>query len=393
MPESIAILSAKRTPIGGMLGDLSSVTSPDLAAAAITAAVSSAGLTPQQIDEVIMGCVLSAGLGQAPARQAALAAGLDQSTSCTSVNKVCGSGMNAVITACNTLQAGQAEIIVAGGMENMSQAPYLMPQVRMGYRFGERPLLDHMQVDGLQDAFKGQSMGQFAELCASKYNFTRSDQDAFALESLRRAKYAIEQGFFKQEIVPVTVTSKKQSHTIEYDQQPLSANPEKISKLPPAFDKQGTITAANASSISDGAAALILTSTINAQILGLKPIALIHGYDQAANEPEWFTTAPVTAIQKTLQRVNWTVRDVDLWEINEAFAVVPMAVMHDLDIAHKKVNINGGACALGHPIGASGARIIVSLIHALQQTDGKKGIASLCIGGGEATAVALELLQ
>jgi acetyl-CoA C-acetyltransferase len=267
-----------------------------------------------------------------------------------------------------------------------------MPQARMGYRFGERPLLDHMQVDGLQDAFKGRSMGQFAELCASKYNFTRSDQDAFALESLRRAKYAIEQGFFKQEIVPVTVTSKKQSHTIEYDQQPLSANPEKISKLPPAFDKQGTITAANASSISDGAAALILTSTINAQILGLKPIALIHGYDQAANEPEWFTTAPVTAIQKTLQRVNWTVRDVDLWEINEAFAVVPMAVMHDLDIAHKKVNINGGACALGHPIGASGARIIVSLIHALQQTDGKKGIASLCIGGGEATAVALELL-
>lgn len=392
MPEPIAILSAKRTPIGAMLGDLSSVTSPDLAATAIAAAVSSAGLTSQQIDEVIMGCVLSAGLGQAPARQAALKAGLDINTSCTTVNKVCGSGMNAVTTACNILQADQAEIIVAGGMENMSQAPYLMPQARMGYRFGERPLLDHMQVDGLQDAFKGQSMGQFAELCASKYNFTRSDQDAFALESLRRAKYAIEQGFFKQEIVPVKVSSKKQSRTIEHDQQPLSANPEKISKLSPAFDQQGTITAANASSISDGAAALILTSTTNAQILGLKPIALIHGYDQAANEPEWFTTAPVAAIQKTLQRVNWTVRDVDLWEINEAFAVVPMAVMHDLDIAHKKVNINGGACALGHPIGASGTRIIVSLIHALQQTDGKKGIASLCIGGGEATAVALELL-
>lgn len=392
MPEPIAILSAKRTPIGAMLGDLSSVTSPDLAATAIAAAVSSAGLTSQQIDEVIMGCVLSAGLGQAPARQAALKAGLDINTSCTTVNKVCGSGMNAVTTACNILQADQAEIIVAGGMENMSQAPYLMPQARMGYRFGERPLLDHMQVDGLQDAFKGQSMGQFAELCASKYNFTRSDQDAFALESLRRAKYAIEQGFFKQEIVPVTVSSKKQSRTIEHDQQPLSANPEKISKLSPAFDQQGTITAANASSISDGAAALILTSTTNAQILGLKPIALIHGYDQAANEPEWFTTAPVAAIQKTLQRVNWTVRDIDLWEINEAFAVVPMAVMHDLDIAHKKVNINGGACALGHPIGASGTRIIVSLIHALQQTDGKKGIASLCIGGGEATAVALELL-
>ncbi|MGB1327967.1 MAG: thiolase family protein [Porticoccaceae bacterium] len=392
MPEPIAILSAKRTPIGAMLGDLSSVTSPDLAAAAIAAAVASAGLTSQQIDEVIMGCVLSAGLGQAPARQAALAAGLDLSTSCTTVNKVCGSGMNAVTSACNTLQAGQVEIIVAGGMENMSQAPHLLPQARMGYRYGERPVLDHMQIDGLQDAFKGQSMGQFAELCASKYNFSRKDQDAFALESLNRAQHAIEKGLFQREIAPVMVTHKQKSRSIEHDQQPLSANPEKIPQLPPAFVTEGTVTAANASSISDGAAALILTTAKNAKTLGIKPMALIHGYDQAAHEPEWFTTAPVAAIQKTLQRVDWAVGDVDLWEINEAFAVVPMAVMHDLDIAHKRVNINGGACALGHPIGASGARIIVSLIHALQQTDGKKGIASLCIGGGEATAVALELL-
>jgi acetyl-CoA C-acetyltransferase len=391
MPEPIAILSAKRTPIGAMLGDLSSVTSPDLAAAAIAAAVSSAGLTPQQIDEVVMGCVLSAGLGQAPARQAALAAGLDLSTSCTTVNKVCGSGMNAVTSACNTLQAGQAEIIIAGGMENMSLAPHILPHARMGYRYGERPVLDHMQIDGLQDAFKGQSMGQFAELCATKYNFSRQEQDAFALESLNRAKHAIEKGLFKPEIVPVTVSHKNKSLSIEHDQQPLSANPEKIPQLPPAFIKEGTVTAANASSISDGAAALILTTATNAKALGIKPMALIHGYDQAAHAPQWFTTAPVAAIQKTLQRVDWAVEDVDLWEINEAFAVVPMAVMHDLDIAQKRVNINGGACALGHPIGASGARILVTLIHALQQTDGKKGIASLCIGGGEATAVALEL--
>jgi acetyl-CoA C-acetyltransferase len=392
MPEPIAILSAKRTPIGAMLGDLCTISSTQLGAVAIAAAVKSAGITCQQIDEVIMGCVLSAGLGQAPARQAAVAAGLDLHTACATVNKVCGSGMTAITTACNALQAEQAELIVAGGMESMSRAPHLLPQSRMGYRFGERPLLDHMQVDGLQDAFKQQSMGQFAELCAAKYKFSRNDQDAFALESLQRAKHATEQGLFKQEIVPVTVTDKKQSIIIEQDQQPLSAKPEKIKQLPPAFVKDGTVTAANSSSISDGAAAITLMRLNQAQTMGLQPIALIHGYDQAAQEPEWFTTAPVAAIKNTLHRVDWQLEDIDLWEINEAFAVVPMAVIQDLGIAREKVNINGGACALGHPIGASGARIIVSLIHALRQTNGKKGIASLCIGGGEATAVALELV-
>jgi acetyl-CoA C-acetyltransferase len=392
MPEPIAVISAKRTPIGAMLGDLSTISSPQLGAVAIAAALESSGLSPSQIDEVIMGCVLSAGVGQAPARQAALAAGLNTSTCCSTVNKVCGSGMNAVMSACNSLRSGQAEIIIAGGMENMSQAPHLLPQARTGYRYGERPLLDHMQIDGLQDAFKGQSMGQFAEQCAAKYNFSRADQDAFALTSLNRAKGAIEQGLFKQEIAPVSLTHKEQTRLIEHDQQPLSANPEKIPTLPAAFVKDGTITAANASSISDGAAALVMMSASKAKDKGLKPIALIHQYDQAAHQPEWFTTAPVAAIEKTLQRVGWSVEDVDLWEINEAFAVVPMAAMHDLGIAHNKVNINGGACALGHPIGASGARIIVSLIHALRQTNGSKGIASLCIGGGEATAVALELL-
>jgi acetyl-CoA C-acetyltransferase len=282
--------------------------------------------------------------------------------------------------------------MIAGGMENMSQAPHLLPQARMGYRYGERTLLDHMQIDGLQDAFKGQSMGQFAEQCAAKYQFSRADQDAFALASLTRAKQAIDKGLFRQEITPVSLINKKQTVSIEHDQQPLLANPEKIPTLPAAFVKDGTLTAANASSISDGAAALVMMSASKAQQQGLKPIALIHGYDQAAHQPEWFTTAPVTAIEKTLQRVGWKVEDVDLWEINEAFAVVPMAAMHELGIAHEKVNINGGACALGHPIGASGARIIVSLIHALQHTNGKRGVASLCIGGGEATAVALELI-
>ena len=375
-----------------MLGDLSSISSPQLGAIAIAAALESSGLNSCQIDEVIMGCVLSAGLGQAPSRQAALSAGLDLNTACTTVNKVCGSGMSAVTIACNALRSEQSEIIIAGGMENMSRAPHLLPLAREGYRFGDRQLVDHMQIDGLQDAFKSLSMGQFAEDCAAKYKFSRKDQDAFALESLNRAKRAIEQGLFKAEIVPVSVANKNIQVSVENDQQPLSANPEKIPKLRPAFTKDGTVTAANASSISDGAAAITLMLASKAAALNLKPIALIHGYDQSAHEPEWFTTAPITAIKKTLNRVGWTVSDVDLWEINEAFAVVPMAAMGDLGIAHEKLNINGGACALGHPIGASGARIIVSLIHALRQTEGKRGMASLCIGGGEATAVALELL-
>jgi acetyl-CoA C-acetyltransferase len=375
-----------------MLGDLSSISSPQLGAIAIAAALESSGLNSCQIDEVIMGCVLSAGLGQAPSRQAALSAGLDLNTACTAVNKVCGSGMSAVTIACNALRAEQSEIIIAGGMENMSRAPHLLPLAREGYRFGDRQLVDHMQIDGLQDAFKSLSMGQFAEDCAAKYKFSRKDQDAFALESLKRAKRAIEQGLFKAEIVTVSVANKNIQVSVENDQQPLSANPEKIPKLRPAFTKDGTVTAANASSISDGAAAITLMLASKAAALNLKPIALIHGYDQSAHEPEWFTTAPITAIKKTLNRVGWTVSDIDLWEINEAFAVVPMAAMGDLGIAHETLNINGGACALGHPIGASGARIIVSLIHALRQTEGKRGMASLCIGGGEATAVALELI-
>ena len=392
MPEPIAILSAKRTPIGGMLGDLSSISSPQLGAIAIAAALESSGLNSCQIDEVIMGCVLSAGLGQAPSRQAALSAGLDLNTACTSVNKVCGSGMSAVTIACNALRSEQSEIIIAGGMENMSRAPHLLPLAREGYRFGDRRLVGQVQRDGVRDAFKSLSMGQFAEDCAAKYKFSRKDQDAFALESLKRAKRAIEQGLFKAEIVPVSVANKNIQVSVENDQQPLSANPEKIPKLRPAFTKDGTVTAANASSISDGAAAITLMLASKAAALNLKPIALIHGYDQSAHEPEWFTTAPITAIKKTLNRVGWTVSDVHLWEINEAFAVVPMAAMGDLGIAHETLNINGGACALGHPIGASGARIIVSLIHALRQTKGKRGMASLCIGGGEATAVALELI-
>lgn len=392
MSKPIAILSAKRTPIGSMLGDLSTVKSPQLGAAVIAAVKQDSGLNSNRIDEVIMGCVLSAGVGQAPARQAALAAGCSLGTACTTVNKVCGSGMNAVIIACNTLRAEQSKCIIAGGMENMSLAPHLIPQARQGQPLGSMKMLDHMQFDGLQDPFTAVAMGEFAEQCATKYNFSREAQDAFALESLRRAQKAIRSGLFKKEITPVIVSSGKAKIEVEHDQQPLAAKPEKIPRLRPAFCKDGTVTAANASSISDGAAALSLMLVDQAKAENLKPIALIQGYDQAAHEPEWFTTAPVTAIEKTLERVGWSIEEVDLWEINEAFAVVTLAAMHELNISHNKVNINGGACALGHPIGASGARIIVSLINALHQTGGKKGVASLCIGGGEATAVALELV-
>ena len=391
MPEPIAIISAKRTPIGGLMGSLSSVSAPKLGAIAINAARESAGLKISQIDEIIMGCVLSAGVGQAPARQAALYAGLDNTTSCTTVNKVCGSGMSSVMLACNALYSGQSRAIIAGGMENMSRAPHLLPLARQGYRYGDQQLLDHMQVDGLQDAFQGVAMGQYAEQCADKYGFTREAQDAFALVSLQRAQSAIKEHRFDSEIEPVIIETSKGNQVVDQDQQPFNARPEKIPKLRPAFKDNGTVTAANASSISDGAAALSLMLSSQAEAQGITPIAFIHGYQQAAHEPEWFTTAPVAAIQKTLKQVGWTQSDVDLWEINEAFAVVVLAAMQDLGISHRQLNIHGGACALGHPIGASGARIIVSLIHALQQTGGKKGIASLCIGGGEATAVALEL--
>ena len=392
MSQPIAILSASRTPIGGMMGSLSTASAPQLGATAIRAAMSKSGLDNDQIDEVLMGSVLTAGVGQAPARQAALAAGLDRATSCTTINKVCGSAMKAVMIASNALRAGQSKVIVAGGMESMSRAPYLIPQGRQGYRFGHAQMLDHMQYDGLQDAYQGVAMGNFAETCAQKYNFSREDQDAYAIESLRRANLAIDSGFFKNEISPVTISSRRGDTIMDTDEQPGNARPEKIPQLKPAFAKDGTVTAANASSISDGAAALTLMLADEAVARGLKPIALIHGFDQSAQEPEWFTTAPVTAINKTLQRVGWSVDEVDLWEVNEAFAVVAMAAMHEIGIPHNKLNVHGGACALGHPIGASGARIIVTLIHALQQHGGKKGIASLCIGGGEATAMAIELV-
>ena len=392
MSQAIAILSAARTPMGGMMGSLSAVASPDLGAVAIAAALERAGLDSNEIDEVIMGCVLSAGVGQAPARQAALAAGINKATPCTTVNKVCGSAMMSVMMAGNALRSGQSKIVVAGGMESMSRAPYLIPQGRQGYRFGSAEMLDHMQYDGLQDAYQGVAMGNFAESCANKYKFSREDQDAYAIESLRRANAAIDQGLFSAEIAPVTISSRRGDTIVDTDEQPGNARPDKISQLRPAFAKDGTVTAANASSISDGAAALTLMMADEAEARGLKPIALIHGYDQSAQEPEWFTTAPVTAIKKTLERVGWTVDDVDLWEVNEAFAVVAMAALHEIGMSHDKLNVNGGACALGHPIGASGSRIIVTLIHALQQHGGKKGIASLCIGGGEATAMAIELV-
>ncbi|MGB2054221.1 MAG: thiolase family protein [Porticoccaceae bacterium] len=392
MSKPIAILSAARTPMGGMMGSLSSVSSPELGAVAIRAAIERAGLDKATIDEVIMGSVLSAAVGQAPARQAALAAGLGKATPCTTVNKVCGSAMMSVMMAGNALRSAQSSLVVAGGMESMSRAPYLIPQGRQGYRFGSAEMLDHMQYDGLQDAYQGLAMGNFAESCANKYQFSREDQDAYAIESLRRANEAIEQGLFSREIAPVTIASRKGDIVIDTDEQPGNARPDKIPQLRPAFVKEGTVTAANASSISDGAAALTLMMADEAEAQGFKPIALIHGYDQVAQEPEWFTTAPVTAMNNTLQRVGWSVEDVDLWEVNEAFAVVAMAALKEIGMPHERLNVHGGACALGHPIGASGSRIIVTLIHALQQRGGKKGIASLCIGGGEATAMAIELV-
>ena len=393
MSEAIAILSAARTPMAGMMGSLSSVTAPELGATAIKSALLKAGLDADGIDEVIMGCVLTAGMGQAPARQAALSAGINQSTPCTTLNKVCGSGMMSVMMAGNALRSGQSKAIVAGGMESMSRAPYLIPQGRQGYRFGSAEMLDHMQYDGLQDAYQNVPMGNFAETCATQYQFSRDDQDAYAIESLRRANVAIDQGLFDAEIAPVIIVGRQGEIIIDTDEQPGKARPDKIPLLRPAFQKDGTVTAANASSISDGAAAITLMMVDEAEARGLKPIAVIQGYDQSAQEPEWFTTAPITAIKKTLARVGWSVEDVDLWEVNEAFAVVAMAAMRELGIDHNKLNVNGGACALGHPIGASGSRIIVTLIHALRQQGTKKGIASLCIGGGEATAMAIEIVD
>jgi acetyl-CoA C-acetyltransferase len=392
--DAIVIVGAARTPMAGFQGELASLTAPQLGAAAIAAALERSGLKPETIDEVLMGCVLPAGLGQAPARQAALGAGLPLATGCTTVNKMCGSGMRAAMFAHDMLAAGSVDVVIAGGMESMTNAPYLLPKARGGMRMGHGQVLDHMFYDGLEDAYdKGRLMGTFAEECAASFGFSREAQDAFAVESLVRAKRANEDGSFAWEIAPVKVAGRKGDElTIARDEQPFKANLEKIPTLKPAFSKTGTVTAANSSSISDGAAALVMMRASQAEALGLAPLARIVGHSTFAQEPSKFTTAPVGAIRKLLEKNNWRANDVDLYEINEAFAVVTMAAMREHAIAHEKVNVHGGACALGHPIGASGARILVTLIGALRKQGGKRGVASLCIGGGEATAMGIEIV-
>jgi acetyl-CoA C-acetyltransferase len=393
MPDQdpIVIAGFARTPIGGFQGDLKDLSAPELGAAAIRAAVERAGVPGESIQEVFFGCVLPAGLGQAPARQAALGAGLPQSAGATTINKVCGSGMKAVMLAHDLIRAGNAEIVVAGGMESMSNAPYLLDRARSGYRLGHQRVLDHMFLDGLEDAYdKGRLMGTFAEKCAQTYSFTREEQDAFALRSLTRAQKAIADGSFAEEIVPVTVKSGKTERQMEHDELPQKAKPEKIPTLKPAFEDNGTVTAANSSSIADGAAALVLMRRSEAERRGVPPLATIAGHATFAQAPGLFTTAPIGAIRKLTERTGWALGDADLFEINEAFAVVAMAAMRDLQLPAGIVNVHGGACALGHPIGASGARILVTLLAALRKHGLKRGIAALCIGGGEATAVAIE---
>jgi acetyl-CoA C-acetyltransferase len=390
--DPIVIVGMARTPMGGFMGDLSSVKTTDLGASAIKSAVARAGVDSNDVEEVIMGCVLPAALGQAPARQAALAAELPLSTGCTTINKVCGSGMKSVMLANDLLRAGTNSVMVAGGMESMSNAPHMLPKARSGYRFGHGQLLDHMAFDGLEDAYEGKAMGIFAEDCADRYSFTREQQDDFAINSLAKAKKAIEDGSFDEEVTPVTIKSRKGETVVEHDEQPLKARPEKIPSLRPAFKKDGTVTAANASSISDGAAAVVLMRQSEAEKRGLNPLAKIVGHATHARKPAEFTIAPVTAMKKLLEDVSWTQSDVDLYEINEAFAVVTMAAIKELELDPAKVNIHGGACALGHPIGTSGTRILVSLIAALKKYGKHKGVASLCIGGGEATAMAVELI-
>lgn len=391
--DPIVIVGMSRTPMGGFQGDLTPLTAHEMGASSIAAALSNANVAADDVDEVIMGCVLPAGQGQAPARQAALGAGLPMTVPCSTINKMCGSGMKAMMMASDALIAGSVDIIVAGGMESMTNAPYLLPNARGGMRLGHGEVKDHMFLDGLEDAYdKGKPMGVFAEATATKYQFTREAQDAYALESLRRAQTAIENGSFADEVAPITIKTRKGEHVVEHDEQPGKAMPEKIPNLRPAFAKDGTVTAANSSSISDGAAALVLMRKSTAEEKGLSPIAVIHAHASNAHEPAWFTTAPIGAMEKVLAKTGWNKDDVDLFEINEAFAVVPMAAMQDMGLDHAKVNVHGGACALGHPIGASGARISVTLISALKKYGKKKGIASLCIGGGEATAIAVELL-
>jgi acetyl-CoA C-acetyltransferase len=390
--DPIVIISAARTPMGAFQGELKGFAAPELGAAAIRAAVERAKLKPEDVQEVLMGCVLPAGQGQAPARQASLGAGLPLAAGCTTVNKMCGSGMKAAMLAHDELLAGSVEVIVAGGMESMSNAPYLLPKARGGLRMGHGQVLDHMFYDGLEDAYdKGRLMGSFAEDCAQKYKFTREAQDAFAVASLQRAQKANKEGWFAWETTPLAIKAGKDEKFIETDEQPFKANLEKIPTLKPAFRKDGTVTAANSSSISDGAAALVLMRRSSAQRRGLAPLATIIGHATHAQEPGWFTTAPVGALKKLFERTGWSAGQVDLYEINEAFAVVAMAAMQELKLPHDKLNVHGGACALGHPIGASGARILVTLIGALRKYGGKRGVASLCIGGGEATAMAIEL--
>ena len=391
--DPIVIVSAARTPMGAFQGELKGFAAPELGAAAIRAAVERAKLKPEDVQEVIMGCVLPAGQGQAPARQASLGAGLPLAAGCTTVNKMCGSGMKAAMFAHDELLAGSVEVIVAGGMESMTNAPYLLPKARAGLRMGHGQVIDHMFYDGLEDAYeKGRLMGTFAEECAGSYKFSREAQDEFAITSLKRAQKANKEGWFAWETTPLAIKSGKEQKFIEMDEQPFKANFDKIPTLKPAFRKDGTVTAANSSSISDGAAALVLMRRSTAEKRGLAPIATIAGHSTHAQAPALFTTAPVGAIRKLLEKTNWKAAEVDLYEINEAFAVVTMAAMKEHGLPHDKVNVHGGACALGHPIGASGARILVTLIGALRKYGGKRGVASLCIGGGEATAMAVELV-
>jgi len=388
----VVIVSARRTPIGAFLGALSPLSAVQLGSAAAKAAVESSGLSAADIQEVIMGCVLPAGLGQAPARQAALGAGLPMGVPATTINKMCGSGLKAVMMAADQIRSGTAQVVLAGGLESMSNAPYLLPKARTGYRMGSGEIIDHMMKDGLQSPFDNKSMGCFADSTASRYSFSRAQQDAFATESVRRAMAALEAGEFDAEVTPLTVKGRKGETVIARDETPGTCDVSKIPTMKPAFNKDGTVTAASSSSISDGAAALVLTDGATASKRGLKPLARVLAYASHAQEPEWFTTAPVGAIRKVLTQLNWKPHDADLYEINEAFAVVTMAAMRDIDIDAARVNVNGGACALGHPIGATGARILTTLVHALRRRGGKRGIASLCIGGGEAVALAVEII-
>jgi acetyl-CoA C-acetyltransferase len=389
--DSIVIAAARRTPIGAFQGVLSGATATQLGSAAIAAAVADTGIDPADVGEVFMGCVLPAGLGQAPARQATLGAGIPVGATCTTINKMCGSGMKAIMMGHDAIKAGSAGIVVAGGLESMSNAPYLLPKARGGYRMGHQQTLDHMFYDGLQDVYEGHMMGHFAEQTAGKYGFTREQQDAFAVETVTRAQTALKDGVFADEVTPVTISTRKGDITIASDETPGTVNIDKIPTLRAAFAKDGTVTAATSSSIADGAAATVLMTADDAEKRGIAPLARIVGHSSFAHEPAWFTTAPVSAINRLHENLGWSPDNVDLYEINEAFAVVTMAAMHDIGIDHAKVNINGGACALGHPIGASGARITTTLIYALKARGLKRGVASLCIGGGEAVAIGIEL--